>query len=144
MLVCAAAALYPNLLISTTDPALNITVYNARSGDYALTVGLIWWCFGIALAITHEDAEGLGEAAETALAADAVRKLERVIDEMKEARDPRALLAAAGWAAGATVIWLAVLWLLGRTMHGAARRIYRYAERKSAEMRAAGPPVNAR
>lgn len=53
MLVGAAAALYPNLLISTTDPALNITVYNARSGDYALRVGLIWWLVGMALAVGY-------------------------------------------------------------------------------------------
>jgi cytochrome bd ubiquinol oxidase subunit II len=50
MLVGAAAALYPNLLVSTTDPKLNITVYNARSGAYALSVGLIWWSLGMALA----------------------------------------------------------------------------------------------
>ncbi len=50
MLLGAAAAVYPTLLRSTTDPALNITVYNAHSGDYALGVGLIWWSFGIAIA----------------------------------------------------------------------------------------------
>ncbi len=53
MLVGAAAALYPNLLTSTTDPALNVTVYNAHSGDYALTVGLVWWVIGIALATSY-------------------------------------------------------------------------------------------
>lgn len=50
MLVGAAAAVYPNLLMSTTDPALNITVYNAASGRYSLSFGLIWWSFGMALA----------------------------------------------------------------------------------------------
>jgi cytochrome bd ubiquinol oxidase subunit II len=50
MLVGAAAAVYPTLLRSTTDPALNITVYNAHSGEYALGVGLIWWTIGIAIA----------------------------------------------------------------------------------------------
>jgi len=49
MLVGAAAALYPNLLLSATDPALNITVYNANPGQYALSVGLIWWSIGIAI-----------------------------------------------------------------------------------------------
>jgi cytochrome d ubiquinol oxidase subunit II len=53
MLVGAAAAVYPNLLLSSTDPALNITVYNARSSDYALSVGLIWWSFGMAVAIGY-------------------------------------------------------------------------------------------
>ena len=50
MLLGAAAAVYPNLLTSTTDPALNITVFNARSGDYALRTGLIWWSFGMLIA----------------------------------------------------------------------------------------------
>ena len=50
MLVGAAAAVYPNLLLSTTDPALNITIYNAHSGEHSLEIGLIWWSFGMALA----------------------------------------------------------------------------------------------
>ncbi len=50
MLVGAAAAVYPTLLASTTSPDLNITVYNAHSGEYGLAVGLIWWGFGMALA----------------------------------------------------------------------------------------------
>ena len=53
MLVGAAAAVYPNLLISTTDPALNITIYNAASGSYSLSFGLIWWTFGMVLAIGY-------------------------------------------------------------------------------------------
>lgn len=53
MLVGAAVAVYPNLLVSTTDPALNITVYNAKTGDYSLSGGLIWWTFGMALAIGY-------------------------------------------------------------------------------------------
>src|SRR5215831_4855880 len=53
MLVGAAAAVYPNMLLSTTDPSLNITVNNAAAGDYALSVGLIWWSFGMLLAIGY-------------------------------------------------------------------------------------------
>jgi cytochrome d ubiquinol oxidase subunit II len=53
MLVGAAAAVYPNLLTSTTDPALNITVYNAHSGAYSLSVGLICWGLGMAIAIGY-------------------------------------------------------------------------------------------
>ena len=53
MLVGAAAAVYPNLLLSTGDPALNITVYNAHSGEHGLTLGLIWWSFGMAIAIGY-------------------------------------------------------------------------------------------
>src|SRR5262249_8367657 len=53
MLVGAAAAVYPNLLTSTTDPALNITVYNAAAGPYSLSVGLIFWGLGMTLAIAY-------------------------------------------------------------------------------------------
>jgi cytochrome bd ubiquinol oxidase subunit II len=53
MLVGAAAGVYPNLLTSTTDPALNITVYNAHSGTYALSTGLIWWTLGMAIAVGY-------------------------------------------------------------------------------------------
>jgi cytochrome d ubiquinol oxidase subunit II len=53
MLVGAAAAVYPNLLTSTTDPALNITVHNAASGSYALSVGLVFWGIGMALAVAY-------------------------------------------------------------------------------------------
>jgi cytochrome bd ubiquinol oxidase subunit II len=53
MLVGAAAAVFPVLLRSTTDPALSITVYNAHSGDYALRVGLIWWSIGIVIAVGY-------------------------------------------------------------------------------------------
>jgi cytochrome bd ubiquinol oxidase subunit II len=50
MLVGAAAGVYPNLLTSTTDSALNITVYNAHTGSYAMSIGLIWWSLGMAIA----------------------------------------------------------------------------------------------
>ena len=53
MLVGAAAGVYPNLLMSTTDPSLNITVFNAASGSHSLAIGLIWWSFGMALAIGY-------------------------------------------------------------------------------------------
>lgn len=53
MLVGAAAAVYPNLLTSTTDPALNITVDNAHAGHYSLTIGLIVWTVGMAIAVAY-------------------------------------------------------------------------------------------
>ena len=38
MLAGAAEALYPVLLPSRTNPAFNITIYNAAAGAYALRV----------------------------------------------------------------------------------------------------------
>jgi len=53
MLGGAAAAVYPNLLISSSESALNITVHNAHSGEYALRVGLVWWTLGMAVAVGY-------------------------------------------------------------------------------------------
>jgi len=53
MLGGAAFANYPILLPATTDAAYSLTIYNARTGDYSLRVGLIWWIAGLALAIAY-------------------------------------------------------------------------------------------
>jgi cytochrome d ubiquinol oxidase subunit II len=53
MLGGAAFAVYPVLLPATTDPSYSLTIYNAKTGDYSLAVGLIWWGIGIALAIAY-------------------------------------------------------------------------------------------
>jgi cytochrome d ubiquinol oxidase subunit II len=53
MIVGAAAALYPVLLPSSSDPAGDITITKALAGPHALHVGLAWWSFGIALALLY-------------------------------------------------------------------------------------------
>jgi cytochrome d ubiquinol oxidase subunit II len=53
MLVGAAVALYPRLLPSSNNPANDITIEKALSGPYAVHVGLIWWAFGICLAVLY-------------------------------------------------------------------------------------------
>jgi cytochrome d ubiquinol oxidase subunit II len=53
MLAGAAFALYPVLLPATTDLSYSLTIDNARTGDYSLHVGLIWWIAGIVLAIGY-------------------------------------------------------------------------------------------
>jgi cytochrome d ubiquinol oxidase subunit II len=53
MLGCAAFALYPILLPATTDPAYSLTIHNAKTGAYSLSVGLVWWLIGITLAIGY-------------------------------------------------------------------------------------------
>jgi cytochrome d ubiquinol oxidase subunit II len=53
MLVGAAVGVYPNLLVASTDPSLNITIYNAASGPRSLSLGLIWWTFGMLLAFGY-------------------------------------------------------------------------------------------
>jgi cytochrome d ubiquinol oxidase subunit II len=53
MLVGAAAGLYPTVLPSSTDPSRDLTIREAVSGLYALRVGLMWWSFGILLAVLY-------------------------------------------------------------------------------------------
>ncbi len=44
---------YPNLLIATGDPSLNLTIYNAAASPYGLKVGLIWFVIGFSLVIAY-------------------------------------------------------------------------------------------
>jgi cytochrome bd ubiquinol oxidase subunit II len=53
MLVGAAFALYPVVLPSSSDPALNLTISNTAAGQHGLTVGLTWWILGIVLALGY-------------------------------------------------------------------------------------------
>lgn len=50
MMVGAAAALYPRLLPSSSDPNRDINVQNALSGPHTLSVGLYWWALGMVMA----------------------------------------------------------------------------------------------
>jgi cytochrome d ubiquinol oxidase subunit II len=53
MLGGAAFGLYPILLPASTDPAYSLTIHNAKTGAYSLSVGLIWWLIGITLAVAY-------------------------------------------------------------------------------------------
>jgi cytochrome bd ubiquinol oxidase subunit II len=53
MLAGACWGLYPVLLPATTGPANDITLSRALSGQHTLAVGLVWWAFGMALAVTY-------------------------------------------------------------------------------------------
>src|SRR5690242_14877085 len=53
MLVGAAFGLYPRLLPSSVEPALDMTVQKALSGPYGLRVGLAWWAIGMLLAFIY-------------------------------------------------------------------------------------------
>jgi cytochrome d ubiquinol oxidase subunit II len=41
------------LLPSSSDPVRDITIQNALSGPHALQVGLVWWAFGMIMALTY-------------------------------------------------------------------------------------------
>jgi len=53
MLVGAVFALYPVVLPASSDPALNLTIYNSAAGHHGLSVGLVWWTFGTTLALCY-------------------------------------------------------------------------------------------
>ena len=53
MLVGAAFALYPVVLPASTDPALNLTIYNTKAGEHGLAVGFAWWIIGMILALGY-------------------------------------------------------------------------------------------
>lgn len=54
MLASAAWGSYPNILISTNDPANSLTVTNATAGVYGLQIGLWWFLIGIILLIAYQ------------------------------------------------------------------------------------------
>jgi cytochrome d ubiquinol oxidase subunit II len=53
MLVGAAFALYPVVLPASTDPALNLTIYNTAAAEHGLVVGVTWWVIGMILALGY-------------------------------------------------------------------------------------------
>ncbi|HVC18646.1 MAG TPA: cytochrome d ubiquinol oxidase subunit II [Vicinamibacterales bacterium] len=53
MLGGVAFGMYPTLLPAVTDPAYSLTVANSAAGLHGLQVGLVWWCFGVVLAVAY-------------------------------------------------------------------------------------------
>ena len=53
MLLGAAAGLYPVVLPSVGTAGRDITIERALAGSHTLRVGLVWWSFGIMLAIIY-------------------------------------------------------------------------------------------
>jgi len=53
LLISTAAGLYPNLLISTTDPAYNLTIFNAASQPQTLVVMLIIALIGMPFVLLY-------------------------------------------------------------------------------------------
>jgi cytochrome d ubiquinol oxidase subunit II len=53
MLAGACWGLYPTLLPASTSSSLDITLDRAISGPHTLAVGLVWWLFGMTLAVSY-------------------------------------------------------------------------------------------
>ncbi len=43
LLAATAAGMFPNMLISTVDPAYTLTAFNASASMHGLRIGLYWW-----------------------------------------------------------------------------------------------------
>ncbi len=54
MLAGACWGLYPTLLPATTGTDRDITLNRALSGPHTLQIGLVWWLFGMTLAVCYE------------------------------------------------------------------------------------------
>lgn len=50
MLASVAFSLYPSLLPSSMNPAVGLTIANAKAADHGLKIGIVWWFLGMALA----------------------------------------------------------------------------------------------
>jgi cytochrome d ubiquinol oxidase subunit II len=50
LLASTAAGVYPNMLVSTVDPAYTLTVANSHAGQLGMRVALNWWLLALALA----------------------------------------------------------------------------------------------
>lgn len=48
-----AFGMYPTVLPASTNPDYSLTVHNAVTGRYGLSVGVVWWSIGIVLALGY-------------------------------------------------------------------------------------------
>ncbi|MGB6482051.1 MAG: cytochrome d ubiquinol oxidase subunit II [Candidatus Acidiferrales bacterium] len=53
MLASVAFGLYPDVLPGSVNPALSLTVENAKAADRGLKIGLAWWIVGMVLATVY-------------------------------------------------------------------------------------------
>ena len=53
LVISGAVGMFPNLIVSTTDPAYNLTIYNAASADNTLAVCLIVAVIGMPFVLAY-------------------------------------------------------------------------------------------
>jgi cytochrome d ubiquinol oxidase subunit II len=53
MLGGAAFGIYPDVLPAAMNQKHSLTIYNTATGHHGLTVGLVWWCVGIVIALAY-------------------------------------------------------------------------------------------
>lgn len=53
LLAATAAGMYPNMLLSTVNPAYTLTAHNSHAGELGMRVALVWWLLALALAVAY-------------------------------------------------------------------------------------------
>jgi cytochrome d ubiquinol oxidase subunit II len=53
MLIGAAFALYPTVLLASTDPSYSLTIENTATGAHGMAVAFVWWGIGMVFAIAY-------------------------------------------------------------------------------------------
>ena len=54
MLASVMFGMYPNILVSSTNPMFSLTVFNAATDSYGLTIGFAWFGVGFVLLLAYQ------------------------------------------------------------------------------------------
>ena len=95
----------------------------------------------LAFVLTRDDVDRLGRQTFETLESDTLGALEQVIAETREARSGKLMLAAGLWAAGATALYLLLLWILRRIGRAVTARTLRVAESTAGQIRIGGSEI---
>jgi small-conductance mechanosensitive channel len=95
----------------------------------------------LAFMLTKDDVDRLGGQTFDALVADARQALEQVIAETREARSGRLMLTAALWVAGATAIYVLLLWVLRRVGRAVTSRMVQVADSTAGHLKIGGSEI---
>ncbi len=53
LMLNVAFSVFPNMMIATTNPSYNLTIYNTATSEYALRTGLVWYSVGAFFALCY-------------------------------------------------------------------------------------------
>ena len=113
----------------------NVSVEKLEPGDAIKIDG------ALAFVLTQDDVDRLAGETFDSLEADTLRVLEQTIAETREARSGRLMLAAALWAAGATVFYLLLLWVLRRVSRAVTTRMVQVADTTAGQLKIGGSEI---
>jgi small-conductance mechanosensitive channel len=91
--------------------------------------------------LTQDDVDRLAGQTFDSLETDTLRVLEQTIAETREARSGRLMLAAALWAAGATVVYAFLLWALRSVGRAVTARTLRVADSTAGHLKVGGSEI---